>query len=197
MAALDLDLERLARTYEGEILGAVVCGSHLWGTNRRGSDVDIMIITNDCREGVSETTRGKYDLLLMSEDYFRQRIRDQRMLQLAFLWVPEELVIKEYGARFKDLKIKPDVLQEATEEEQAKNKRTLHELLQQGELERAKKVIACIHRYNDFTWQLLEYGEIRDYQKHKDTYLELMRDCCSVEAVARFVEERESFRGIM
>ena len=161
------------------ILGMYLVGSNLWGTARKDSDLDVIIVikNNNVKKGNkyisgkdTETSihNSNVDAWIISENKFAEAIENHRMYELMCLYVPEKNKLINYSYPNNKFTINPKILYEQTLTVYTRDWEKANKQGGKNNLKRAEKILLHCTRNLFLTLQLLCNGKIETfYQTNK------------------------------
>ena len=158
------------------ILGMYLVGSNLWGTARKDSDLDVIIVikNNNVKKGNkyisgkdTETSihNSNVDAWIISENKFAEAIENHRMYELMCLYVPEKNKLINYSYPNNKFTINPKVLYEQTLTVYTRDWEKANKQGGKNNLKRAEKILLHCTRNLFLTLQLLCNGKIETFDE--------------------------------
>jgi len=158
------------------ILGMYLVGSNLWGTARKDSDLDVIIVikNNNVKKGNkyisgkdTETSihNSNVDAWIISENKFAEAIENHRMYELMCLYVPEKNKLINYSYPNNKFTINPKILYEQTLTVYTRDWEKANKQGGKNNLKRAEKILLHCTRNLFLTLQLLCNGKIETFDE--------------------------------
>ena len=158
------------------ILGMYLVGSNLWGTARKDSDLDVIIVikNNNVKKGNkyisgkdTETSihNSNVDAWIISENKFAEAIENHRMYELMCLYVPEKNKLINYSYPNNKFTINPKILYEQTLTVYTRDWEKANKQGGNNNLKRAEKILLHCTRNLFLTLQLLCNGKIETFDE--------------------------------
>ena len=158
------------------ILGMYLVGSNLWGTARKDSDLDVIIVikNNNVKKGNkyisgkdTETSihNSNVDAWIISENKFAEAIENHRMYELMCLYVPEKNKLINYSYPNNKFIINPKILYEQTLTVYTRDWEKANKQGGKNNLKRAEKILLHCTRNLFLTLQLLCNGKIETFDE--------------------------------
>jgi len=139
------------------VLNVYVVGSHLWQSCSQSSDWDLIVITvSDCVtvKPSSSLHKGNMDILKLSIDEYKERLKAHSMQVLQTLWLPECYVLKaSFHPRDLFQLSKPQLI-ESLSSTKERDLRVAEKHFSKGNFSQAKKVMMHCIRFIDLGVQL-------------------------------------------
>ena len=157
------------------VAGMFLVGSHLWGTARKDSDWDVVVIMkNNFKKGKSKKYVGdetetsihnsNVDAWVISEKKFAEAVRKHRMYELMCLYVPIENRLINYSFPIK-FDIDAKILFDQTLSVYARDWEKANKQGGKNNLKRAEKILLHCTRNLLLTLQLLRNGKIEVFDE--------------------------------
>ena len=151
-------------------------GSNLWGTARKDSDLDVIIVikNNNVKKGNkyisgkdTETSihNSNVDAWIISENKFAEAIENHRMYELMCLYVPEKNKLINYSYPNNKFTINPKILYEQTLPVYTRDWEKANKQGGKNNLKRAEKILLHCTRNLFLTLQLLCNGKIETFDE--------------------------------
>ena len=158
------------------ILGMYLVGSNLWGTARKDSDLDVIIVikNNNVKKGNkyisgkdTETSihNSNVDAWIISENKFAEAIENHRMYELMCLYAPEKNKLINYSYPNNKFTINPKILYEQTLTVYTRDWEKANKQGGKNNLKRAEKILLHCTRNLFLTLQLLCNGKIETFDE--------------------------------
>ena len=139
------------------ILNVYVVGSHLWQTCSKSSDWDLIVIIDPAKGAAKPSSnlhKGNMDILELSVDEYKERLKAHSMQVLLTLWLPECYILKtSFNPRAIFQLSKPQLI-ESLSSTKERDLRVAEKHFRKGSVSQAKKVIMHCTRLIDLGVQL-------------------------------------------
>jgi len=167
------DVAKKLNLSEVGLRGVFVLGSRLWGTARRDSDWDLLVVHADVTGKTSRHSGdGRIDAVVTSQEEYFERCRRHQWLECLTLFVPPDNCLRKQAPPA-DFTIDRRLLAASVAEETNKDWARARKYVERGDLERAKRTIVHTLRMNMMALQLATHGRIVDFTVANDLREEL------------------------
>jgi predicted nucleotidyltransferase len=162
--------------HQSRIFNVYIFGSRLYNTHNSESDWDIIMVANNSVES-TEIRRGLFNIHVYTPDKFKKDLEWHRINNLECIFAPDWAILKEEIDYRKDFKLDISKLRHATSHissnswVKAKKKITVSDEYYIG----IKSLFHSI-RIPIFSKQIIEHGEINDFELVNDIWFDLFKN---------------------
>ena len=149
---------------DSNVLNAYTVGSHLWGTCRKNSDWDLVIVLSKF-SGAKPLNlhRSNLEAFILSREQYSELIGAHSMQVLITLWLPESCILREKMNPREVFQLSRPALVASLEHSKERDLRIAEKHFHKNDPNRAKKVLVHCTRYLNLGAQISNKGAICDY----------------------------------